>query len=163
MLRELNPTSSFFKCHWNLHILVIKNFLPQWRYKMPRSVSRHGPAWTYWCWFQKGSEHCFRIHLRSLCCWRHLGEKDHALDFGTGWRKSVSIPKISNKRCEWIIIIIWIFDSVSKNSSERFFLYVRQSYIPLVLPYSKTRDFYFPFMTYNNHIFLSVKDMKNVE
>lgn len=122
-----------------------------------------GLAWTYWCWFQKGSKHCFRIHFISSCCWRYLGEKNHTLHFRTGWRKSVSIPKSSNKRCEWMIIIIWIFASVSENPSEIFVLYARQCYNPSVLPYAKTKDFSFPFMSYNNHLFPSVKYMQNVE
>lgn len=38
-----------------------------------------------------------------------------------------------------------------------------QSYTPLIFSYSETKDFYFPFMGYNNHIFPPVKYMQDVE
>lgn len=141
--------------------------LPHWQYIIPSSVSDRigtAPTGTSWCWFQRKSKCCISICFRPLCCWRHLEEKGHTLNFfRIGWRKSVSVPKSSNERCESIVITICIFGSVGESLIERFVLYVTQFYTPLILSYPKPKDFYFPFMGYKNHKFPSVKYMQDVE
>lgn len=75
-----SPTSFFFKYHWNFHILIIKKHVPYWQSIIPSSVSDRVKVVVQ----HEHSGADFRerksyvsICFRSLCCWRHLGEKGH--------------------------------------------------------------------------------------
>lgn len=122
-----------------------------------------GPTWTYDADFRKDLNTVLESAL-GLYSPGNTQER-RVTDWTSGQDEKNQFPsqKAQTKGVNKLSYTIWIFDSVSENPSERFVLYVRQSYSPLVLSYSKTNHFYFPFMSNNNHIFPSVKDMQNIE